>query len=369
MAHKYAHYRGQRFSVIKEDEKTVTLSGFGYSKKHPINEVIFEEVPEDKMPEGLDDTSGFHPPQDKPAVELPHARKDNEIVLAVTEEQPRDDAYDMTDDLVDPSPKAASVSPREKREIERAETQRLTVPKDIKDRPKVRESELQGAFEEEKVVVPADPQPTSTSTEVPHGTKDFPNYPKIGIDVSNFTVQDRHEENEKRRVDALKLFKEKLVGMLKELDMNEWAPVNSMETMSEEPIEGATIPYESFDQFFKDFMLYARENDFISPDKEIDVDHAVIGLTSDPHSATFIKSLGGVDKAVSILSKKLAQAGLKPLEPSMTEDSAASGGQGGPVASGPAAGPGTTTSAVANYDAPIGIGTRKRPLNEEEPKK
>jgi hypothetical protein len=166
MAHKYAKYRGQRFKVLKEDGKFVTLEGYGYSKRHQVSDVIFEEIPEEKMLVPKEET--LLPPSIVDEVlDLPKEREDLELIKDATH-----DARDVADN-----------------------------------------------HPEGEVEVPVANDPPFTQTPgMEGGTKNFPNYPKMGIDVTSITPDDRHEEDEKRRAHSINEFQKRLEEVLGMMD-------------------------------------------------------------------------------------------------------------------------------------------------------
>lgn len=340
MANKFAHYRGQRYKVMKEDDNYVTLEGYGYQKKHLKDEVIFENMPEDDLVPGVEDTTEIQDPLDAQAYpDLPKDRKELDLIQSVQSQQEGTlRGTEIVDDLEDQDPSWAEKERKEKadKEMNIAHTQVL----------KPISNQLMGVGE--SATIPVDPSPATVQTTSVHPTTDNPSYPKIGIDTSIFGADDRHAENEKRRKDSLAMFKEKLQGILKEID-----DMDLSEMVDNLPA-GSAMPAND-----NDAPLQSNLGGPISP--VVAEDSAGSGSAG---GGVATGAAAGPGTTTAGIANFDAPLGVDPKKHTLEEDSAASGTQGGTVATGAAAGPSTSTAAVANFDAPIGVGVQKRPLNE-----
>jgi hypothetical protein len=75
---KKASYRGQLFEVIDQDEIYVTLEGWGYKKRVLKDDILFEEEPEDDLPEEYPDREIV---TDAPEDTLPNEIPDRSLKL------------------------------------------------------------------------------------------------------------------------------------------------------------------------------------------------------------------------------------------------------------------------------------------------
>jgi hypothetical protein len=421
-----AIYRGQRFHVVDEGARFVTLEGFGYKKKVQLEEVIFEDQPIEELASerGVDELIS------SPVVEeMPSERQDNDILsLEEIEETANEkkliktsyETWDQTaleagdtDDRGWENEHGVDMTPNEHdaQDGVTAVSKAITFLKDNgavhpsgshfgprlwystegETDPKtgkvtVRSFHLDGFSLEEqeqifneikkgklreslsKLVVPA--QPESDVTPAPDvSEKVTPDFPKFGLDLSVDTAADRHKENEDRRKNYVSDMKLKLKEMMDKLDEMD-SPVAvpdegcDMCAMDEARQEGVDFPYETFEKFFDDFMDFAQSNQIVNGQGQINIPEALVAFSKEKFVPEFIQSLGGPQKVLQILIKKVSEVG----EPQLAEDAKkleedgaapASGGGGVPNSSGAVDVPlkgdgGVSTANVANFNARLG---------------
>jgi hypothetical protein len=420
-----AIYRGQRFNVVSENARYVTLEGFGYKKKVQLEEIIFEEEPLDDLPAERKSEELIS----EPIVEdMPTERVDNDIltqeqiesinnpkkVIKISFENWNDEAasagdtddrgwenedgVDMTPDeeetqegmtavdkAVDFLKKSGAVHPSSSHFNSGTWYSTDEMPNYQTGDVKILSFHLAGFDDEEenkifdalkvnklketlaKFVIP--PTPESAVTPAPDvSEKVTPDYPKFGLNLSVDTSADRHKENEDRRKTYVSDMKMKLKEMMDKIDEME-VPQQSQDpncelcTMEESREEGIDFPYETFEKFFDDFMMFAQHNNIVNGQGQINILEALKAFAKEKFVPEFIKTLGGPEKALQILMKKVAEAGelqlteIKTLE----EDGAASAGEGGGVPNDagvvdvPLKGDGgVSTANVANFNARLG---------------
>lgn len=249
----YAVYRGQRFNVVSEDARFVTLEGFGYKKRVQKEEVIFEEKPEDTLlaqsdgpvellakeeekplPTEIPDKGLVPPPEVTAAPEVAPVFEEDSLQLdQVKAEFEKLREYIDLDDMVE-NPKLhkflRSSTPTVIEILSKPDLKKedyMKIAGVLGEVYGVGVKEAMGylsnyddlTIKESLKRFLADAGPESASTPAPEvENKQQPDLKKVGLNLSVDTTPDRRAENEKRRKDFVGTMKSKLQEMLTKLE-------------------------------------------------------------------------------------------------------------------------------------------------------
>lgn len=281
----YAVYRGQRFNVVSEDARFVTLEGFGYKKRVQKEEVIFEEKPEDQLLTQVDEpVELLAKEEEKP---LPSEISDKDLitppevsaapeVAPVYEESFDFDMGDIKDEIQKLSVAGveletlmslkglkliAMVAPNlinfmkttqsNQDADHKAESDQIA--KFISDVYGISHSEalnglkkmedaLSGELKEDLAKHLVSTGPESYSTPAPEvENKQQPDLKKVGLNLAVDTTPGRREENEKRRKAFVGTMKSKLQEMLAKLEEMEAEDVEEVKIEENETVAPTNV--------------------------------------------------------------------------------------------------------------------------------